>query len=702
MAALEDAAVKRIGDISVKIREAIRAALPTGQEQYFHVMVPGKVVDFDDYTVDKENDIILPLKVELKQAVLCDDMPTLSPIQMGPTGRSVARSYAKAISQLIPAGTTVGVDELHALTDDQQRYKRAMMNLSTEVEGKGMTLVELYTKKQAVYTKACEQKTHAFLEALERAAKSTKSVKAAREWYDQWVEENARTWRNYVQAAYMDWVITGRKEEVEYWFSVVDQDSAMARIEQSKETMRWAVVQDEDGGTEYQKVKLEPSHWANLAKEKMNRGTNQTRTVEWYTWEIDRLEQTIQLLLLMEEKPVQPVGDDSADSDIAARYTSAKNELSRCMKEYRTDESAYRTTCKGCRKGETLTEWDKRKGEEEVKASQSKDALNKAQSEFDDATLAKLQMDQRKAQEKLLDNISGDNGFAQKEIERYKRTIEEYTNARNALMTQTGAQSAEIEDAATDVGIPRPMPDPMAHTATDPPDYFTPITAEVMASTESTNSSTSTYSMSFGASVSWGLFSSGADFESSQAYSQAMQELASAGVKISFECMRVDITRPWMRPELFYDDELICRPETKISPGFGTLRALMDGDPVLNLSNTQIASQLALYNIFPLFPTAFMLACNVVLEISGSTAKLQSYMNSSSYGTSASVKYGPFVATKAGFSTSHTNQGSTCESTAAGCRITIKSPQIIGWVSQMIPALPRIGAPNEVSATPRT
>ena len=46
-AGLEDAALKRIGDISVKIREAIRAALPTGKEQYLHVMVPGKVVDFD-------------------------------------------------------------------------------------------------------------------------------------------------------------------------------------------------------------------------------------------------------------------------------------------------------------------------------------------------------------------------------------------------------------------------------------------------------------------------------------------------------------------------------------------------------------------------------------------------------------------------------------------------------------------------------
>ena len=47
---------------------------------------------------------MLPTKVELKQAILCDDMPTLSPIQMGPSGRSVARSYANAISKLIPAG----------------------------------------------------------------------------------------------------------------------------------------------------------------------------------------------------------------------------------------------------------------------------------------------------------------------------------------------------------------------------------------------------------------------------------------------------------------------------------------------------------------------------------------------------------------------------------------------------------------------
>jgi hypothetical protein len=109
-----------------------------------------------------------------------------------------------------------------------------MSILQAEVEDKDMSLVELYTEKQAKYTKACAEKTKAFSDALKDAQLRSKSTKGQRQLYDQWVQENAKTWRNYVQAAYMDWVITGRKEEVEYWFSVVDQDSAMARVEHSK------------------------------------------------------------------------------------------------------------------------------------------------------------------------------------------------------------------------------------------------------------------------------------------------------------------------------------------------------------------------------------------------------------------------------------------------------------------------------------
>lgn len=43
---MEKKNVGRIAIISQRIREAIRAALPAPPEQFFHVMVPGKVVNF--------------------------------------------------------------------------------------------------------------------------------------------------------------------------------------------------------------------------------------------------------------------------------------------------------------------------------------------------------------------------------------------------------------------------------------------------------------------------------------------------------------------------------------------------------------------------------------------------------------------------------------------------------------------------------
>jgi hypothetical protein len=40
-----------------------------------------------------------------------------------------------------------------------------------------------------------------------------------------------------VQAAYMDWVVVGKKEEVEYWFAVVDHDSILSRVEACKASL---------------------------------------------------------------------------------------------------------------------------------------------------------------------------------------------------------------------------------------------------------------------------------------------------------------------------------------------------------------------------------------------------------------------------------------------------------------------------------
>jgi hypothetical protein len=98
------------------------------------------------------------------------------------------------------------------------------------------TRVDIYVAKQRRYTEVVEAKTRAFDNALAVAQRDPKNrtIAQQREAYDQWVNENARTYRNYIQAAYMDWVITGRKETVEYYFAIVDTDSSMARVEKSK------------------------------------------------------------------------------------------------------------------------------------------------------------------------------------------------------------------------------------------------------------------------------------------------------------------------------------------------------------------------------------------------------------------------------------------------------------------------------------
>lgn len=45
--AMQEANIKRIAIISQQIREAVRKALPAPPDQFFHVMVPGKVVNFE-------------------------------------------------------------------------------------------------------------------------------------------------------------------------------------------------------------------------------------------------------------------------------------------------------------------------------------------------------------------------------------------------------------------------------------------------------------------------------------------------------------------------------------------------------------------------------------------------------------------------------------------------------------------------------
>ncbi|KAJ8088470.1 hypothetical protein PM082_022543 [Marasmius tenuissimus] len=699
----------RMATISSEIRNAIRQALPMPADQFLTVVAPGKVLNLDEYAHGfdrngKPTTPLLPAATELAQARLCDDMPSYGPFQLGPTGRSVARSYGQALSKLVPSGTTVGIaTEGSVLTYAQERYKQAMAWLTTLDTRLGKTRVEVYTQKQHAYTKVVEDKARAYACALEKAKKEVadpSDIDAVRAIYDQWVNENARTYRNFTQAAYMDWVITGKKEEVEYYFAIVDQDSAMSRVEQSKEAMRALVVQDPDGAVEHSKVVLEPRCWAVYALNKIADPTDNTRTVEWYTYEITRLRSMNALIAAMREpSPTQEAIEGSVEPEVKSKdkAEAINGPLKVSFEAYfRARESHKQISAKM-----GLSPLDKEKAYEKYKAAE-RDMFTalKDNSEAEAQNLAKVALDAQKEMEK---GMASTNGVLQQRQEANAELIKQYVNARKLLM-QKGSDGGFIDVVAKEMRVGAGRPDPEApvlpgtqfntgkstngKSVRPAADFFTTISLDVNEASSSASSTLSAESSDSSSSESsynrWWWQTVEASAQQSGAQSSIQQSMAKSSCKISFECMRVDITRPWMRPELFYDTDLTVPVGQFISPGAFDLKELMEGKK----SQEKYEEEMKLYNTFPMYPTAFLLACNTVLEISGETASIQNHFSTSN-STKRSMNYGPFTVSTDQSST-NSSASTKCEATATGCRIIIKSPQIIGWISQIVPALPRL------------
>jgi len=141
--------------------------------------------------------------------------------------------------------------------------------------------------------------------------------------------------------------------------------------------------------------------------------------------------------------------------------------------------------------------------------------------------------------------------------------IREYEAQREQLQKGPGSESFAVAAALQDVyadkaGIPRVNPVPLPGPETggkDDSDFWTSVSLEVSSSSREETESQST-SWSAGGSPSWGHCTDGANPFHLNSHSNASKQMANSSVKISFECMRVDITRPWLRGELFYDHDL--------------------------------------------------------------------------------------------------------------------------------------------------
>jgi ribosomal protein L29 len=144
------------------------------------------------------------------------------------------------------------------------------------------------------------------------------------------------------------------------------------------------------------------------------------------------------------------------------------------------------------------------------------------------------------------------------QIEANKTQIQEYEAQRTRLQGGSGPDSVGFQDSYADkAGIPRAAPVPLPQTeGKDNSDNWTSISFRVSSSYSHEQTETQSTSFSAGGAASWGLWSVGASVSHSDSHSNALKQMSNAEVKVSFECMRVDIARPWLRGELFYDHDL--------------------------------------------------------------------------------------------------------------------------------------------------
>ena len=186
-----------------------------------------------------------------------------------------------------------------------------------------------------------------------------------------------------------------------------------------------------------------------------------------------------------------------------------------------------------------------------TKLNEARAALSRGFAEIQRSGISILNKKAAKSQDDLFQNQAA---AIQQQIDVNNDKIAAYEEQLKAISPSDNASSFQ-DVLAQSAGIPPALIDPPV-IPSDTPDFWTKISIEVSSGYVAEQSKTKSSSYSVGGSASWGLLSIGGSYSHSDQSTDAAKQMANSSVKVSFECMRVDIHRAWLRGELFYDDGL--------------------------------------------------------------------------------------------------------------------------------------------------
>ncbi|KAK3711832.1 hypothetical protein LTR37_009350 [Vermiconidia calcicola] len=716
---------------------------------YLTIAVPGttidtrKIRDGGTFVWDAVDSAFAPTQALQAEAKLVDSIIPLSNVMIGNTGKSVARSYARALDCLVARPATVHTDAGGSAmrSPGNAVYDNAMRYLTTVDSDTGLTKVDLYIQKQAAWAHSQDAWDKAKINARKDAtSRLPKDVVGQNQDFDDWNQANYRKFKFAVQGRYIDWVTKGYKFEVEQNFKltkrkgIVDVDSIMARVEASKESLRNSTVVEVDGSNKVNLVSLTPKNWATLCKMKEDGwfARNGDYTLEQLNAEIDRLSRLLVSYKVMGSAmgytiaPDLTVSDPDATKvtypvDLPGEAPDTKGPSDNLQTAYADlyTKSALLSAVNRKLEGKTPSEL-----EDDPAWKSANDALNTsrfalrralddqqhAQSDHTKRSMASMKdTDTQNAIKFWLSDMLHRTNASINKLEGLRKTKSQMQPPRPPVIagatakdpkkandqTPNGTTNAETGDVYPDHATtgsttgtnPSSGALPQAETTSDP---WVSVNASFSASDQSSVSSASSWGMSVGGGAGWGPWSVGGAYSHDQSSSDFSSDMASCDVSISFSCLVVNIGRPWLYGELFADSELDAARDILLSPGPQQMKAWMaaqtneDGtfDPAA------IAS-LSDYSMFPAYPTSFVVAADTTIEFHGNTQHIEKHFSAISNAGSVSVGYGPFSVSSS-FHQSSSRQSFQMQSTATGCRLTFGAPQIIGWVSQILPALPRL------------
>lgn len=139
------------------------------------------------------------------------------------------------------------------------------------------------------------------------------------------------------------------------------------------------------------------------------------------------------------------------------------------------------------------------------------------------------------------------------QIGEYRTQLEDLDGSDNSFPTEYRVPVLEMY--LTDLPpVVRPNDDQAGQ------DFWTSISLELSSETEASHAEENSTAYSVGAASRMGLFAVGGLVSGSEETQNAAKQLAGCKTLVYFDCLRVDIERGWLWPELFRDHDLIVRP----------------------------------------------------------------------------------------------------------------------------------------------